>query len=223
MSRYIIAIALLLAMSSTAVTAADDVKPSAAPKRISDGCLTALNATSLASPCMNSLMDTEASNDFGQFCSVVTDGTKCSVDEMNKAIRTLDGSCMDELKAEQSAVLHVYINWASYSLYQGMCVKDANGEFCKVKNATTIISEGKCSDCEMARINNIAKWTPPQTSISLASSFNATRINAKEIKYVCDGLRAESVAAKGHHASASMLAGMTIVAGMHALASLLSL
>ncbi|KAI8055228.1 hypothetical protein BDF22DRAFT_676040 [Syncephalis plumigaleata] len=216
MKQFIKVISLLLIASSAIVNAADNPNDPAATEVVSKDCRTALNKTAISSPCMSSIMDVQESDDANKFCAAVTDSAKCTEGEMNQSIKTLDTSCANELKTSHPVVLLVYTNWASLSLFRATCVKDEKGDYCPIKNITTIVKEEKCSTCELTIANNVANWVPPPTALPLDEGFNSTKVNAKELKLVCEGLKPKSAAIKIRSTDQSMLAFMlaTIIGGL---------
>ncbi|RKP04851.1 hypothetical protein THASP1DRAFT_26572 [Thamnocephalis sphaerospora] len=186
------------------------------PASASTDCQNALRGDIISHDCVDDIETNPADNDFAKMCNAPADGKddhRCSPDQVNSALDTLESRCGKELNEKNSDVVGYYTRWQTYTLnYDILCSKTASGGYCVQSPSDT--------QCVRDQVNRIQAWKPPRQEKYVndsaaelhAAAIEAAKQNNIEIKPGNGGSNGAGSSSAANHFYASSTEVVAIAA-----------
>ncbi|RKP09105.1 hypothetical protein THASP1DRAFT_23009 [Thamnocephalis sphaerospora] len=147
---------------------------------VSASCQEAINGQDISPECVRDTEVNPTDNDFAKMCNAPTNGNgdrRCSPDQVNRALDTLESRCGKELNEKNAEVLNYYTRWQTYTLnYDIICSKTSSGAYC----LTGAQPNANDAQCVRDQVGRIQAWKPPRQDKYVQDSASTLRAAAAD-------------------------------------------
>ncbi|RKP25466.1 hypothetical protein SYNPS1DRAFT_22578 [Syncephalis pseudoplumigaleata] len=147
---------------------------------ISADCQAAISSKDVNPECVDDIETNAQDTDFAPRCAAPADGAKdhrCSTDQVNKALDTLDAKCKAELEAKNADIVSRYTAWQIYTVSESiLCSKTSAGSYCLLDTAASTNATG--NPCVTEQLKLVKDWKAPRPDKYTSDSAAALRTAA---------------------------------------------